>query len=300
VVVAATLDDIRYCPSIDFEVKRNVPAEIRGSDQNQTTTRLNRSFALNAPQRAVGAELGDFTGGAFADVNGDGNHADECADKNQRHEPRRNVPDVQRVVKRYNVGNWRAGVQKDFGQPRNQDQDKNEHVIAFHPAPDRLQLRDLETRQNQIFAHELFPFALKQLAILHDHRDKKMCFEHAEARAERVVKTVSARLDPKQDSNNGQVKKENDVRHFARGKRDCNNGGAAGDGPVCSDVQPLPPHHDPPQFAPIKMRHRIDIARVVNAALQGDCPLLFRGYGCILSCHDSECAKRGTWPTITG
>jgi hypothetical protein len=47
----------------------------------------------------------------------------------------------------------------------------------------------------------------------------------------------------------------------------------------------LPPNHDSRQFAPIKMRHRVDIARVVNAPLQGNCPFLFPRYRCILSCH---------------
>jgi hypothetical protein len=32
---------------------------------------LSRLHALNAPERAVCAELGDFAGGMFADVNGD-------------------------------------------------------------------------------------------------------------------------------------------------------------------------------------------------------------------------------------
>ena len=231
------------------------------------------------------AELGDFAGGTFADVNGDGNDSDKRAHENHRHKPRRDVPDAQRPIKRYDIVDRRAGVQKDFRQPRDQDQDENEHVIPFHPAPDCFQFRDFEAGQNQIFAYELFPFALKQFAIFHDHRDKKMRFKHADAGAEGVVKTVSARLDPQQHSNDGQVKKENDVRHGARGKSDCNNGGAAGDGPVRRHIQPLPPHHDPPQFAPIKMRHRVDIARVVKAPLQGNCPFLFRRYRCILSCH---------------
>ena len=231
------------------------------------------------------AKLGDFAGGLFTDVNSDGNDTDKRAHENHRHEPRRDVPDAQRVIKRYEIIDWRTGVQKDFRQPRDQDQDENEHVIPFHPAPDCFQFRDLKAGQNQIFAYELFPFALKQLAIFHYHRDKKVRFEHADARAKGVVKTVSARFDPEQHTNDGQVKKENDVRHFARGKRDCNNGGAAGDGPVGRHIQPLPPYHDPPQFAPIKMRHRVDIARVVNAPLQGNCPFLFRRYRCILSCH---------------
>ena len=113
-----------------------------------------------------------------------------------------------------------------------------------------------------------------------------MRFQHSNARAKCVIKTVPAGLDPEQHSNDGQVKEENDVRHAAGRKRDCNNRGAAGDRPVRRHVQPLPPHHDSPQFAPIKMRHRIDVARVVNAPLQRNCTFLFMSYGCILSRHN--------------
>jgi len=233
----------------------------------------------------VRAELRDFAGATFADVNGDGNDTDKRAHENHRHHPRRDVSDAQRPIERYDIVDRRGGVQKDFRQPRDQDQDENEHVIAFHPAPDCFQFRDFEAGQNQILAYELFPFALKQFAIFHDHRDKKVRFEHTNPRAKGVVKTVSARFDPEQHSNDGQIKKENNVRHSTSGKSDCNNGGAAGDGPVSRHIQPLPPDHTPSKLAPIKMGHRIDIARVVNAPLQGNCPFLFRRYRCILSCH---------------
>src|SRR4051812_44436660 len=113
-----------------------------------------------------------------------------------------------------------------------------------------------------------------------------MRFQHADARTKRVIKTVSARLDPQQHSNNSQVEKENDVRHVASGKSDRNNRSAAGDGPVRGHIQPLSPHHDSAQFAPIKMRHRIDIAWVVKAPLQRNCTFLFACYCCILSRHN--------------
>ena len=142
------------------------------------------------------AELGYFARGTFTDVNGDGNDSDKRAHENHRHKKRRDVSDAQRPIKRYDIGDRRGGVQKDLCQPRDQDQDENEHVIAFHPAPDRFQFGDFKAGQNQIFAYELFPLALKQLAIFHDHRDKKMRFKHADARAKGVVKTVSARFDP--------------------------------------------------------------------------------------------------------
>ncbi len=319
-IVAATLDHVRDRLAIDVEFGGKIPAEVRHSDHNETASRfsgvslpglqrksenqkkssdvagrgphriivaqsLSPPHALNAPERAMRAKLGDFAGGLFTDVNSDGNDTDKRAHENHRHEPRRDVPDAQRVIKRYEIIDWRTGVQKDFRQPRDQDQDENEHVIPFHPAPDCFQFRDLKAGQNQIFAYELFPFALKQFAIFHDHRDKKMRFKHADARAEGVVKAVSSRFDPEQHSNDSQVKKENDVRHFARGKSDRNNGSAAGDGPVGRHIQPLPPYHAPPQLAAIKMRHRVDIARIVKAPLQGNCPFLFRRYRCILSCH---------------
>jgi len=246
---------------------------------------LSRPHGLKAPEGAVCAELGDFAGGTSADVNGDRSDANESAHENRRHEPRRDVSDAQRVIKRYEIVDRRSGVQKDLRQPRDQDQDENEHVIAFHPASDRFQFRDLEAGQNQILAYELFPFALKQFAIFHHHRDKKMRFEHPNARAKGIVKTVSARFDPEQHSNDSEVKKENNVRHFAGGKSDCNNGSAAGDRPVGRHIQSLPPYHAPSQLAPIKMRHRVDIARIVNAPLQRNCPFLFRRYRCILGCH---------------
>src|SRR5687768_12499558 len=144
-----------------------------------------------------------------------------------------------------------GGVQKDFGDPRHHDEDENENVIAFQAPPDRLELADLEGGQNQILADELLPFALEHRAILHHHRNEKMRFEHADARTKRVVETVTPRFDPKHAPDNREVEKENDVRHVAIRKRDGDNGGAAGDGPVRGDVEALAPDHDAAEFAPI-------------------------------------------------
>ena len=96
----------------------------------------------------MGAELGYFARGTFADVNGDGNDTDKGADDNRCYEPRRDVSDPQRPIKRYDIVDRRAGVQKDFCQPRDQDQDENKHVIPFHPPADRFEFRDLEAGQN--------------------------------------------------------------------------------------------------------------------------------------------------------
>jgi hypothetical protein len=232
------------------------------------------------------AKFGNFAGGSFANVNGDANDTDKRAGKDQCHEPGGNVSDAQGLVKRDDIVNRRAGMQKYFCQPRHQDQNKNENIIAFQAAPHRFQFADFETGQNQIFANELFPFTLEQIAIFHDHRDQEMRLKHPDARAKCVVKTVTTRLDPEQHPDDCQIKKENDVRHLARGECDGDDRRAAGDCPICGHVQPLPPDHDPAHLAAIKMRHGIDVARVVNAPLQGDCPLLAGSYRCVLSCHD--------------
>src|SRR5205814_9656079 len=102
----------------------------------------------NPPQGTVCAELGDFARGPFAAVNGDTNHADKRAGKDERNQPGGDMPEAEGMVKRHEIVNRRGGVQEYFRQPRNQDQNENEHVIAFQPAPDRLELRDLEARQD--------------------------------------------------------------------------------------------------------------------------------------------------------
>ena len=122
------------CP-IDLQIDSNIPAEVRRSDHNETAAwlsygvgyrdagvddknqkksvdstgqgphefvvarLLSRLPALNAPERAVRAELGDFAGGTFANVNGDGNNTDKRAGENHRHKPRRDVSDAQRPIK---------------------------------------------------------------------------------------------------------------------------------------------------------------------------------------------------------
>src|SRR5439155_12405515 len=107
------------------------------------------------------------------------------------------------------------------------------------------------------------------------------------SRAEGVVKTVAPRFDPEQHPNDREIEKENDVRHLATGKCDGDDGGATGDRPVGGDVEPLSPDHDAPHLAAIKMRHGIDVARVVNAALERDGRLLICGYY-VVSCHGSD------------
>jgi len=80
-------------------------------------------------------------------------------------------------------------MQEYFRHPRDHDEDENEYVVCVSIArPDRFQFADLEARQNQIFADQLFPFTLEHLAILHHHRDEKSVLRAcARARAERVV-----------------------------------------------------------------------------------------------------------------
>jgi len=176
-------------------------------------------------------------------------------------------------------------VQENFRDPSHQNENENENVVAFQPSSDRFQFADLEAGQNQIFADELFPFALKQLPIFHHHRDEEMRFQHADAGAEGIVEPIASRLDPEHHPDYGEIEKEDDVRDFASGKRDRNDGGAAGDRPIGGDVEPLPPDHDPSHFAAIKMRHRVDVARIINAALQRDRRLIDRLAWYLFSCH---------------
>ena len=175
------------------------------------------------------------------------------------------MSNAQRLIKRSQIVNRFAGMQKYLRHPRHQDKNENENIIAFQSASYRFQFADLEAGQDQIFANELFPFTMQHLAIFHHHRDEKMRFEHSDARAKGIVKPITTRLDPQQYPDDGEVEEEYDMWHFASGKRDGNDGGAACDRPICCHIEPLPPNHDPAHFAAIKMRHRVDVAWVVNA-----------------------------------
>ena len=213
------------------------------------------------------AELGNFSRRFLADVNRERNHGDKRAAKNQCHQPRRYVSDAQSLIKRDKIVDRRVRVQKYFHYPSHQDENENEHVVAFQPAPYGFQFADLEAGQDQIFANEFFPFPLEHLAIFHHHRNKEMRFEHPDARPKGIVKPITTRFDPQQYPDNGEVEEENDMWHIASGKGDGDDGSATGDRPVCCYIEPLPPHHDPAHFAAIKMGHCVDIARVVNAPL---------------------------------
>ena len=57
-----------------------------------------------------------------------------------------------------------------------------------------------------------------------------MRFEHADARAEGIIESISSGLDPEHDPDNREIEKENDVRDVAIGEGDGDDGGAAGDG----------------------------------------------------------------------
>ena len=56
-----------------------------------------------------------------------------------------------------------------------------------------------------------------------------MRLEHPDTRAERVVEAITPRLDPEKYPNDGQIKKEDDVRHLASGK--CDGNGKSRDAP---------------------------------------------------------------------
>src|SRR5436190_1229493 len=111
-------------------------------------------------------------------------------------------------------------------------QNEYENVIAFQSPPHSFQFADLEARKNQIFADQLFPFTVEHFAIFHHHGDKKMRFEHSNTRAKGIVKPVTTRFDPEQYPDDGEVEKENNMRHFTRRKCDGDDGGGTGDRPV--------------------------------------------------------------------
>jgi len=196
-------------------------------------------------------ELSDFAGGFLAHVNRNADHADKGRDKSACHQPGGNVTDAQCVIKR-------------------------------PPTCDRFR-----GRQDEILAHQFFPFTLKHLTIFHHHRDEKVRLQHSDPGAEGIVKAIASRLDPEHHPNDGEIEKENDVRNVAIRKGDGDNGGAAGDGPVCRDIESLPPDHDAPEFAPVKMRHGIDVAGIVNASLQRNGCFVFRGGRGFFCCHSS-------------
>ena len=96
-----------------------------------------------------------------------------------------------------------------------------------------------------------------------------MGLEHADTGAEGVIKTVTPRLDPEHDPDDREVKKEDQVRHAGVGKRNRDNCGAARHGPVRRGIEASAPNHDATELAAIKVRHGVDIALVVKAALDG-------------------------------
>lgn len=180
------------------------------------------------------------------------------------------MSDPQRTVKGPQTLHGRARVQKDFRDPRHHDQNENENVIAFQASPDGFQRSDLERRQDEIFADEFFPFTLQHLAVFHHHRNQKMSFEHADARTEGVVKTVTPRFDPEHAPDDREIEKEDNVRHFVVRKCDCDNRGAARDRPIRRDIEPLAPDHDAAEFSPVKVRHCIDVTWIVKTLLERD------------------------------
>ena len=218
----------------------------------------------------MGPEFGDFTGGFLADVNCDPDDDGQSAHENKRNEPRGDMAHSQRLVKGGQTLHGRARVEKDFRNPRHHNQNENENVIAFQAAPDCLQFGDLERRQDEILAHEFFPFALQHLAVFHHHRNEKVGFEHANARTEGVIKTVTPCFDPEHAPDDCEIEKEDDVRHFAVRKSDCDNRRAARDRPVRRDVEALTPDHDTPEFPTVEVRHRIDVAWIIKTLLERD------------------------------
>src|SRR4029077_6218015 len=115
-----------------------------------------------------------------------------------------------------------------------------------------------------------------------------MRFQHPHPRAECVVKPVTPAFDPEHYPNDGEIEKENDVRDLAISKGNGDDGGAAGDGHVGGAVERLLPYLDGSLFAAIEMRHGIDVARVVQAALQRNGCFVGGGGSGLFCCHGSS------------
>ena len=234
------------------------------------------------------AELGNFAGGFLANINGDTDDAGKRPDKSAGHQPGGNVADAQSVIKRPAACDRLRSMQKNFCHPRHHDENENENIIPFQSASDGFEFRNLEGRQNEIFTNQLFPLALEHLAIFHHHGHEKMRFQHPHSRTECVVKPVTPAFDPEHYPNDGEIEKENDVRDLAIRKGNGDDGGTAGDGPVGRDIEALPPDHDAAEFAAIEMRHGIDVARIVQAALQRNGCFVGGGGRGLFCCHGSS------------
>ncbi len=79
----------------------------------------------------MGAELGDFAGGFLTHVNRDRDHGDKSAGKDKRHQPGGDGSYTQGPIKAADVVHRVLGVQKNFRDPRHDDEDKNENVISL-------------------------------------------------------------------------------------------------------------------------------------------------------------------------
>jgi len=214
-------------------------------------------------------KLGNLTGRPPPNIDRDPDDGDESAEKNHEHKPRRDVPDSHRPIERVEALNRLRRMEEEFHDPRDHDKEKDENVVAFQTPPERLQHADFERWQDQIFADQFFPFALQQMTIFHDHRHEEMRFEHADTGAKGIVKTVTAGLDPEHNPDNGEVEEEDEVRNSGVRESDRDDRGRAGHGPVGRSIEASAPDHDATELAAIKMRHGVDIALVVNAALDG-------------------------------
>src|ERR1700726_601856 len=107
------------------------------------------STSSDAPERAVRPELGNFARRFFADVNGNADDAGESTDQHKRDQPGGDMANSQSAIEIRHPFHCPWRVQKDFSDPRHQNQNENENVIAFQSAADRFQLADFKTREDQ-------------------------------------------------------------------------------------------------------------------------------------------------------
>jgi len=155
-----------------------------------------------------------------------------------------------------------GGVEKNFQRPSQHHDAEDEDIVSLHTTPDRFESADFERGQNQILADEPPPLAVEDFRALRHHGNEEMGFQHADATAKGIVEPVTPRLDPEHDPDEHQIEKEYDVRDIPERKSKADDSRARGNCPGRGDIQPLPPNHDPPQLATVKVREGVDIAGV--------------------------------------
>src|SRR5438270_5530954 len=111
--------------------------ERAASPRSRTTSEIVRRS--DPPQRTMRPEFRNFAGRFFADVYYEANRAEEGSDHDERDEPGWNMSHAKGAIEIGQPFHRVRRVEKNFRDPRHEDHDENENVIAFQAAADRFQ-----------------------------------------------------------------------------------------------------------------------------------------------------------------